>query len=262
MKWIKKMKKLPRGRRGLILALAVVLILGAFSVTPAGQAVRAAAMKRDLPIYCVQKDSKVCSLSFDAAWGNEDTQQLIDILGKYNIKATFFVVGDWVDKYPESVKALHDAGHEVMNHSNTHAHMTKLSAEEIIADVNACSDKIESVTGVRPELFRPPYGEYDDKVVSTLREMGMYTIQWDVDSLDWKEISAAEITERVTSRVQEGSIVLFHNAAKHTPEALPGLIEKLIQQGYSFVPISELILRENYDIDHTGRQISVAGAVQ
>ena len=203
----------------------------------------------------MQKDSKVCALSFDAAWGNEDTQTLIDVLGKYGIRATFFVVGGWVDKYPESVKALHDAGHEVMNHSNKHDHMTKLSAEQIIADVNACSDKIERVTGVRPELFRPPYGEYDDKVVSTLRSMGMYTIQWDVDSLDWKELLPEEITERVTSRVGAGSIVLFHNAAKHTPAALPGLIESLIQKGYSFVPVSELILRENYDIDHTGRQI-------
>ena len=80
--------------------------------------VGASAATRQLPIYCVEKDYKVLSISFDAAWGNEDTQQLIDILGKYNIKATFFVVGEWVDKYPESVKALHDAGHEVMSHSN------------------------------------------------------------------------------------------------------------------------------------------------
>lgn len=262
MNKLPSIKKLARKKRGVLLALLAVLAVGVFSITPAGRAVRAAAMKRDLPIYCVQKDSNVCALSFDAAWGNEDTQQLIDILGKYNIRATFFVVGDWVDKYPESVKALHDAGHEVMNHSNKHDHMTKLSADQIIADVNACSDKIENVTGVRPELFRPPYGEYDDKVVSTLRSMGMYTIQWDVDSLDWKELSAEEITGRVTERIAPGSIVLFHNAAKHTPAALPGLIEKLIQKGYSFVPISELILRENYDIDHTGRQIPTGTAVQ
>ena len=114
-------------------------------------------------------------------WGNEDTQELIDILGRYNVKATFFVVGDWVDKYPESVKALHDAGHEVMNHSNTHAHMSKLSREEIIADVEACSDKIEAVTGVRPTLIRPPYGEYNDTVISAIRSIGMEPIQWDVD---------------------------------------------------------------------------------
>ena len=118
---------------------------------------------------------------FTSPWGNEDTQQLIDILGKYHVTATFFVVGDWVDKYPESVKALHDAGHEVMNHSNTHAHMNQLSSGEIIADVEACNDKIEAVTGVRPTLIRPPYGEYNDTVISSIRSIGMEPIQWDVD---------------------------------------------------------------------------------
>ena len=216
--------------------------------------VGAAATERQLPIYCVQKDYKVVSLSFDAAWGNEDTQQLIDILGKYNVKATFFVVGEWVDKYPESVRALHDAGHEIMNHSSDHAHFNSLSTDEIIADLNTCNDKIEAVTGVRPTLFRCPYGEYDDHVINATRSIGMEPIQWDVDSLDWKDLSAADITKRVTSKVQPGSIVLFHNAAKNTPAALPGIIECLLQEGYTFVPISEIILKGEYTIDHTGRQ--------
>ena len=141
----------------------------------------AAAAERQLPIYCVERDQKMVSVSFDAAWGNEDTEQLIDILGTYNVKATFFVVGDWAEKYPESVKALHDAGHEVMNHSNHHDHLSQLSAEEIAADVNACNDKIEEITGVRPTLIRPPYGEYDDKVISAIRGLGMEPIQWDVE---------------------------------------------------------------------------------
>ena len=191
-------------------------------------------------------------------WGNEDTQQLIDILDRYQVKATFFVVGDWVDKYPESVKALHDAGHEVMNHSNTHAHYPQLSVEEIVADLNACNDKIEAITGVRPTLVRLPYGDYDDNAVRAVRSIGMEPIQWDVDSLDWKEIPAEEIVQRVTGKVQPGAIVLFHNAALHTPEALPSILETLIQEGYTFVPISQLILggeyNTDYTIDHTGRQ--------
>ena len=170
------------------------------------------------------------------------------------MKTTFFVVGEWVDKYPESVKALHEAGHEVMGHSNDHAHFNSLSAEEIIADITACNEKIEAITGVSPTLFRPPYGEYDDHVVSTVRGMGLEIIQWDVDSLDWKDLCAADITKRVTSRVCPGSIVLFHNAAKHTPEALPAIIEQLLTQGYTFVPISQLILTGDYTMDHTGRQ--------
>ncbi len=220
-----------------------------------GGSISAAAAARELPIYCVEREGKPVSLTFDAAWGNEDTQLLIDILGKYNVKATFFVVGDWVRKYPESVRALHEAGHEVMNHSSTHKHFNQLSSEQIAEDVGACNDKIEALTGVRPILFRPPFGEYNDNVIKTLNGMGMYTIQWDVDSLDWKEIPASEITNRVTKRVKSGSIILFHNAAKHTPEALPGIIEWLIQNGYRPVKVSELIYRDNYTINHEGRQI-------
>ena len=179
-------------------------------------------------------------------------------MDQFQIKATFFVVGEWVDKYPESVKALHDAGHEIMNHSDTHAHFNSLSADQILADIQACNDKIEAVTGVRPTLVRCPYGEYDNHVVTAIRSAGMEPIQWDVDSLDWKNLSAEEITKRVVSRVCPGSIVLFHNAALHTPEALPDILEALLRDGYTFVPISQLILpgtyHTDYVIDHTGRQ--------
>lgn len=168
-----------------LLTLAVCLLCAAamFYIVSHPAVVGASAVTRQLPIYCVQRDQKLVSLTFDAAWGNEDTQQLIDILAQYNVKATFFVVGAWVDKYPESVKALSDAGHEVMNHSNDHAHFNSLSAEEIAANINACNDKIEAVTGARPTLFRPPYGEYDDHVISTVRAQGMEPIQWDVEAL-------------------------------------------------------------------------------
>lgn len=249
-------------RRLLTLAACLLCAAAMFYIVNHPAVVGAAATTRQLPIYCVQRDQKLVSLSFDAAWGNEDTQQLIDILGKYNVKVTFFVVGEWVDKYPESVKALSDAGHEVMNHSNDHAHFNSLSAEEIVANINACSDKIEAVTGVRPTLFRPPYGEYDDHVITAVRGMGVEPIQWDVDSLDWKELSAPEITKRVTGKVQPGSIILFHNAALHTPEALPGIIEALLQEGYSFVPISQLLLTGEYTIDHTGRQCPAGNTAQ
>ena len=214
----------------------------------------AAVTERELPVYSVERDGKFVSLSFDAAWGNEDTQMLIDILAKYNVKATFFVVGEWVDKYPESVKALHDAGHEVMNHSDAHPHMAKLTAKQIIDEVNRCSDKIEAVTGVRPTLFRCPYGEYDDNVIGTVNGMGLTAVQWDTDSLDWKKLTAGEIYKRVSSKVQPGSIVLFHNAGLHTPEALPSIIEYLLAEGYTIVPISEILLTGDTYIDHTGRQ--------
>lgn len=171
-------------RRALSLAACAAAVCLMFYVINYPAAVDASASQRQLPIYCVQRDQKLASVSFDAAWGNEDTQQLIDILDRYQVKATFFVVGDWADKYPESVKALHDAGHEVMNHSNTHAHYPQLSVEEIVADLNACNDKIEAITGVRPTLVRLPYGDYDDNAVRAVRSTGMEPIQWDVDTVE------------------------------------------------------------------------------
>ena len=243
-------------RRALSLAACAAAVCLMFYVINYPAAVDASASQRQLPIYCVQRDQKLASVSFDAAWGNEDTQQLIDILGRYQVKATFFVVGDWADKYPESVKALHDAGHEVMNHSNTHAHYPQLSVEEIVADLNACNDKIEAITGVRPTLVRLPYGDYDDNAVRAVRSIGMEPIQWDVDSLDWKDYDAGTICKRVRDKLAPGSIVLFHNAALHTPEALPSVLEHMIREGYTVVPIGQLIYWENYTIDHTGRQFA------
>lgn len=212
---------------------------------------------RKLPIYNVEREDKVCAISFDAAWGNEDTHDLIEILKNYDVKATFFVVGDWVDRFPESVKELHEAGHDIMNHSNTHPHMTQISKEKMLEEINECDKKIEKITGIKPNLFRPPYGDYNDSVVTTMKEAGHYTIQWDVDSLDWKDLSADEIYSRVTGRVKNGSIVLFHNAAKHTPEALPKILEKLKNDGFKIIKINDLIYKENYYMDTAGKQIPI-----
>ena len=229
-------------------------VVGIFWAVNSPALVGVAASNRQLPVYCVQRDDRTVAISFDAAWGNEDTQKLIDILDQYGVKTTFFVVGDWVDRYPESVQALSDAGHEVMNHSSTHAHFSKLSHSEIVSDITACNNKIAAITGATPTLFRCPYGEYDDHVISAISSLGMTAVQWDVDSLDWKGIPAGQIQRRVLDKVQPGSIVLFHNAAENTPEALPGILEALLADGYEIVPISQLLLKGDSFIDNTGRQ--------
>ena len=175
-------------RRTHLAALAVLLLAAAiFAVVYAPAAVTTRAVARQLPIYSVERQDKRVAISFDAAWGNEDTQKLIDILARYNIKTTFFVVGDWVEKYPESVMALHEAGHEVMSHSAHHDHYNQLSADQIVADVTASCDAIEKVCGVRPTLLRPPYGEYDDHVIAAIRSLGIEPIQWDVDRVQIDE---------------------------------------------------------------------------
>lgn len=263
-RWAAFFSHIPRPKRpgkkmvtaaGCLLAAAAMI---AAVTVPA--AIKTSSSQRQLPIYSVERDQKLVAISFDAAWGNEDTEQLIEILNGYNVPATFFVVGEWVDKYPESVKALFDAGMEIMNHSDTHPHMNSLSTEQIIAELESCNQKIESVTGVSPTLVRLPYGEYDDHVITACRSIGMEPIQWSVDSLDWKDLSASQITERVLNGVDSGAIVLFHNAALHTPEALPGIIEALLADGYTFVPISEIIISGEYNVDYTidvtGRQFT------
>lgn len=212
---------------------------------------------RLLPIYSTKQDSKKISISFDAAWGNEDTEQLISILNKYNIKATFFIVGEWVDKYPESVKALFDAGMEIANHSDKHPNMTKLSKEDMKNEIISCNNKIKTITGKSPALFRAPYGAYNNSLIEVLSSLNMYCIQWDVDSLDWKNLTADQIYSKVTGKIKSGSIVLFHNAAKHTPEALPKIIEHLLENGYEFVKISDLIYKDNYEILHDGTQCKI-----
>ena len=125
----------------------------------------------------------MCSISFDAAWGADNTQKILDVLKEYGVTCTFFVVGNWADQYPEQAKAIVDSGNELMNHSNAHDHYNSLTADQIIADVNTCNDKIEALTGVRPTLIRCPFGEYDDHVISTIRSIGMEPIQWDVEAL-------------------------------------------------------------------------------
>lgn len=235
-------------------ACVAVAVVFAFCIATRSVSTAASSAKRKIPIYSVGTQEKKVCLTFDAAWGNEDTQQLIDILAQYNIKATFFIVGEWVDKYPESVKALADAGHSIQNHSDTHPHLTSLSREQVVSELQSCNDKIEAITGVRPDLVRVPYGDYNNAVIEAADSINMYTIQWDVDSLDWKDLSAKDIHSKVVKKVREGSIVLFHNAALHTPEALPMIIEDLLSDGYEFVTVGELIYKENYTIDHEGRQ--------
>ena len=170
-------------RKWLALAAAGLAAVAVFAAVNYPAAVSAAAAARQLPIYCVQRDQKVCSISFDAAWGADNTQKILDVLKEYGVTCTFFVVGNWADQYPEQAKAIVESGNELENHSNAHDHFNSLSADEIIADVNTCNDKIEALTGARPTLIRCPFGEYDDHVISAIRSIGMEPIQWDVEAL-------------------------------------------------------------------------------
>ncbi|MBR1779896.1 MAG: polysaccharide deacetylase family protein [Oscillospiraceae bacterium] len=251
------MKIFVLSRRVLTAVAAVALAAAMVLAVNMPAAVGASATQRQLPIYAVEPAAgeKKIAISFDAAWGADDTDTLIDILGEYNVSATFFLVGQWVDAYPEEVKKLHEAGHEVMNHSNTHPYFTQCATDTVISEIEACNDKIEAITGVRPTLIRCPYGDYNDAVINAVRSLDMEPIQWSVDSLDWKDSATAQsIYDRVVSQVEPGSIILCHNDAEYTPDALANILKTLQEEGYTFVPISELILPQPYTIDHAGVQ--------
>ena len=250
------MKCLVITKKQLMLAICMVLAL---TITVIGSVSVFANSDRLLPIYCVETEKKQVAISFDAAWGNDDTETLIEILKEYDVPATFFVVGAWVDKYPESVKALSDAGHQIQNHSNTHPYMSTLSTAQMTNELSACNKKIEEVTGKCPTLFRPPYGDYSNPVIETVGNNKMYTIQWSIDSLDWKDTATPDsICQRVISKAHPGGIVLFHNDADHTPAALPTILKTLKDDGYEFVFISDLILKDNYEIKHDGTQCKIS----
>ena len=235
-----------------VLIGAVALIV---ATNTADKVASAMAEPREIPIYYVDTTEKVCSLSFDAAWGNEQTERLLSTLDEYKVKTTFFLVKQWVDKYPDTVREIAARGHDIGNHSSTHPHMAQLSASEQMEEITACNEAVEKLTGVRPTLFRAPYGEYDNSLVQGLRGNGMYCVQWNIDSLDWKDPTADEIVSRVQERLCPGSIILLHNGATNTPEALPMLIEAIEAKGYRIVPISQLIPDGDYTTDHEGKMI-------
>ncbi|NLY51082.1 MAG: polysaccharide deacetylase family protein [Firmicutes bacterium] len=241
----------------LIVSLALSLAV-AESVTRLIPAL--ATNERLVPIYSVETPVKKVAISFDAAWGADKTGELLDTLEKYNVKTTFFLVDFWMEKYPEMTKKIATSGHEIGNHSATHPHMSQLSEEEIRQELIRTNERIKELTGQEPLLFRPPFGEYNNLLIQTVEKLGMLTIQWDVDSLDWQDLSSTAIVERVLDQVKPGSIVLFHNNALHTPEALPTIIEKLQADGYQIVPVSELIYKDHFYIEsHSGRQRPKSG---
>ena len=252
------MRFLVLTKKRLAVLLTCVLIGAAAMAVAASTADKVAsamAKPREIPIYYVDTDEKVCALSFDAAWGNEQTERLLNTLDEYKVKSTFFLVKQWVDKFPDSVRDIAARGHDIGNHSATHPHMAELSASEQLEEITSCNEAVEQLTGLCPTLFRAPYGEYNDSLVEGLRGKNMYCVQWNIDSLDWKDPTAEEIVSRVEKRLCPGSIILLHNGATHTPEALPLLIEAIEAKGYRIVPISRLIPEGDYYTDHEGKMI-------
>jgi peptidoglycan-N-acetylglucosamine deacetylase len=223
------------------------------TILPALESIELGNKERKHAIYGVDTKEKKVAISFDAAWGAEKTPQILDLMKKYNIKTTFFLVGFWVDKHPDMVKRIVAEGHEIGNHSSTHPDFRKIPKEKMIEELKITNDKIKALIGKDTTLFRPPFGEYNNNVIETSNSEGYQVIKWSVDSLDWKDLSPGQMYKRVAEDIEPGDIVLFHNNGKYTVEALPDIIEKIQKDGFKIVPISEVLYKDNYYIEsHSG----------
>jgi polysaccharide deacetylase family sporulation protein PdaB len=243
-------------KTGIVVLSFLVICAFGIKYIPKALSVTNIANARELPIYCVDSPEKKVALSFDAAWGNEDTAEILKILEKNNVKVTFFMTGGWIEKYPDDVKAIAAAGHDLGNHSENHKHMSQLSKEQSIEEIMKPHNKVKELTGIDMNLFRPPYGDYNNTLIQATREAGYHCIQWDVDSLDWRDYGVKSIVNTVVDHehLGNGSIILCHNGAKYTKDALDSMITGLKEKGYEIVPISQLIYTGEYYMDHEGRQ--------
>lgn len=210
-----------------------------------------------LPIYSVDTEEKKISLTINCAWNADDIDRILDTLSKYETKVTFFMVGEWVDKYPEAVKKIADQGHEIGNHSDTHPHVNQMTFEKNEEQIKLCADKIEKLTGKRSVLYRGPYGEYNDVVIKAAENQNHKTIQWSLDTLDYKGLTQSQMWDRLKDKLKAGDIILMHNGTEHTAEALDKIIYNIKEKGFEIVPVSELIYNENYSIDANGMQRQV-----
>ena len=245
-------------KRHIGIALIAIILVCALSVGTATALTSVSAkVKRKIPIYCVESSEKVIALTFDAAWGADKTKEIVDILDKYNAKATFFLVGFWIDKYPEETKYLVEHGIEIGNHSDSHPDLTQKGKNVVEREIISVNDRIEKFTNQKVRFFRAPFGAYNNQLMEVLEDLNMQGIQWDVDTLDWKGISGNDIANKVINKAKNGSIVLQHNNSDHILEALPIYLEEMTRQGYKFVTLSELVLKDNYKIDSSGKQISL-----
>lgn len=255
----------PRGegQRFLAGALAAAVLLCAVSAVYASgtRSAEVLARKRELPVYSVDRDDGRIAVSFDAAWGGDKTMKILDILDEYGVKATFFLVDIWTQRFPELVQEIAARGHEIGNHSTTHPKMSGLSREKIAQELETMSANAEKITGARPTLFRPPYGDYNNDVVVTARQNGYEVIQWSVDSLDWKNKGVQPLIDRATKNVKSGDIVLFHNDSQYIVEALPAVLKSYREQGLTAGPVSSVLLAGETTIDPQGRQHPVATTI-
>lgn len=240
-----------------LVALSTVIVLffvAASFTNKSGEIIETMSQAKKLPVYCVETSEPKVAFTMNCAWNADDIDSILETLSKHNVKITFFMVGDWVDKYPEAVKKISDAGHEIANHSDGHKHVNNLTLEENENEIKLCSKKIEKITGNKTSLYRGPYGEYNNTVIQAAENQKHITIQWSLDTLDYNGLTGDEMWARLNEKLKNGDIILSHNGTEHTADSLDKLLTNIKEKGFQVVTVSELIYRENYEIDSNGVQ--------
>lgn len=186
-----------------------------------------------------KEEKKKAALTFDDGPHPVYTPMMLDVLKEKNVKATFFLLGEQVEQYPEIVKRMSEEGHLIGNHSYKHEQLSKLSVEQACAKVNRTNELIKSITGNSPEYIRPPFGDWKDKLDC---QVNMIEVLWDVDTLDWSSQNKEKVINKVVTKVEEGDIILMHDSYETTVTATAEIIDRLEKEGYEFVTVEELIL--------------------
>lgn len=210
------------------------------------------------PIYSVDTEEKVISLTFDINWAEKDNlESILQILDKYNVKGTFFIMGGWVNYNNENVEKLrkiHEGQHEIGNHSYMHSDFSKINDKKMLEELNKTDEIIKDTIGDKPKLFRFPSGSYNKESVEKIKSLGYIPIQWNVDSVDWKEMGKDKEYNKVMKNIAPGAILLFHNNAKYTPANLARIISELKSNGYEFKTVGDLVYSTEYYVDENGIQ--------
>ena len=238
----------------LVISLTIAVLVGVANIGNI-KTIQTSATTKLLPIYNVQTEENKIAFTMNCAWNADDIDSILETLKNNNVNITFFMVGDWIDKYPEAVKKIYEAGHEIGSHSNTHPHVNNLSAEKNLEEIQLSVNKIEKITGQKTKIYRAPYGEYNNTVIQTAQENGYYTIQWNLDTLDYKNLTGEEMWNRIKDKLEKGSIILSHNGTKHTADSLDMLIKNIKNSGFEITTVSNLIYKDNYTINNNGTQI-------
>lgn len=196
--------------------------------------------KAQEPVYQGNTGQKVVALTFNVDWGEEYLPDLLKILEREKAKATFYVTGKWASKFPDLTKEIKKKGHSIGNHGYQHAHLNNLSSSGVRQEIVKAETIIKEITGEKPTLFAPPFGEFNTTVQQVTGELGYRLIMWSLDTIDWQRPDASTIVNRVVPRIHNDAIILMH-PTQPTVEALPQILKELKKEGYRFVTVTEII---------------------